>query len=302
MRVSTVGWLLVAVAAVSGAEVASSAPTPVASAGRAETLALARGYPEKIRDVEFRNGDWAVRVEDQWFYWAMGRLLPAEEREHWQEFAAHRFYTHEPGLPPVREVDAETAARLEARISEMRVSPPTRHSGFLDALYRARDRDETLSRIVEHRFLGFKTQVHRDIVPSLERVEAQLRAAEDPDVAAFLEEIRMVGAFSWRLIAGTGTRSYHSYGVALDFIPQYYGRKHAYWRWAMEAGVERWWAVPNERRWMPPAAVVRAFEDNGFVWGGKWLFFDTIHFEYRPEIRMLARLDGHNRRRLMHLE
>jgi hypothetical protein len=25
------------------------------------------------------------------------------------------------------------------------------------------------------------------------------------------------------------------------------------------------------------------------VWGGKWLFFDTMHFEYRPEIFNLAR-------------
>ncbi len=34
---------------------------------------------------------------------------------------------------------------------------------------------------------------------------------------------------------------------------------------------------------------VAAFEDNGFVWGGKWPFFDTMHFEYRPEVLLLAR-------------
>jgi hypothetical protein len=33
---------------------------------------------------------------------------------------------------------------------------------------------------------------------------------------------------------------------------------------------------------------VRAFESHGFVWGGKWLFFDTIHFEYRPELLLLS--------------
>jgi hypothetical protein len=38
---------------------------------------------------------------------------------------------------------------------------------------------------------------------------------------------------------------------------------------------------------MPPAALVRAFERQGFVWGGKWLFFDTMHFEYRPEILLM---------------
>jgi hypothetical protein len=26
------------------------------------------------------------------------------------------------------------------------------------------------------------------------------------------------------------------------------------------------------------------FEKHGFVCGGKWYHFDTMHFEYRPEI------------------
>ena len=48
-----------------------------------------------------------------------------------------------------------------------------------------------------------------------------------------------------------------------------------------------WYAIPYARRWMVPETVVRAFEVQGFVWGGKWLFFDTMHFEYRPEILLL---------------
>jgi peptidoglycan L-alanyl-D-glutamate endopeptidase CwlK len=30
--------------------------------------------------------------------------------------------------------------------------------------------------------------------------------------------------------------------------------------------------------------IVRIFEKHGFVWGGKWYHYDTMHFEYRPEI------------------
>jgi len=33
---------------------------------------------------------------------------------------------------------------------------------------------------------------------------------------------------------------------------------------------------------------VSAFEHQGFVWGGKWLFFDNMHFEYRPEILIFS--------------
>jgi hypothetical protein len=28
---------------------------------------------------------------------------------------------------------------------------------------------------------------------------------------------------------------------------------------------------------------VEIFERHGFIWGGKWGHFDTMHFEYRPE-------------------
>jgi len=42
---------------------------------------------------------------------------------------------------------------------------------------------------------------------------------------------------------------------------------------------------------MVPVAVVRVFEAHGFVWGGKWRFFDTIHFEYRPELLLFSRPD-----------
>ncbi|MDD9945395.1 MAG: M15 family metallopeptidase [Myxococcales bacterium] len=38
-----------------------------------------------------------------------------------------------------------------------------------------------------------------------------------------------------------------------------------------------------------PADVVQAFERHGFIWGGRWYHYDTMHFEYRPEL--LARAD-----------
>jgi len=26
------------------------------------------------------------------------------------------------------------------------------------------------------------------------------------------------------------------------------------------------------------------FERHGFIWGGRWWHYDTMHFEYRPEL------------------
>ena len=31
-------------------------------------------------------------------------------------------------------------------------------------------------------------------------------------------------------------------------------------------------------------AIARIFETHGFIWGGAWYHYDTMHFEYRPEL------------------
>jgi D-alanyl-D-alanine carboxypeptidase len=33
-----------------------------------------------------------------------------------------------------------------------------------------------------------------------------------------------------------------------------------------------------------PWEIVRIFEAHGFIGGGKWYYYDTMHFEYRPEL------------------
>jgi D-alanyl-D-alanine carboxypeptidase len=33
-----------------------------------------------------------------------------------------------------------------------------------------------------------------------------------------------------------------------------------------------------------PREIVRTFEAHGFIRGGKWYHYDTMHFEYQPEL------------------
>ena len=83
------------------------------------------------------------------------------------------------------------------------------------------------------------------------------------------------GTYNCRTIAGTKSLSAHGLGIAIDVA-----LKHAhYWRWEkQDAGGARTYrnAIPFE--------IVRVFEKHGFIWGGKWHHFDTMHFEYRPEL------------------
>ncbi|MFB2551112.1 M15 family metallopeptidase [Ensifer soli] len=103
----------------------------------------------------------------------------------------------------------------------------------------------------------------------------------DADLKAFLSP--SAGVFNWRRVAGQRNLSVHSFGAAIDL-----NTAHAdYWVWA--GG--RPGRVPEYRNRFP-MAIVEAFERHGFIWGGRWYHFDTMHFEYRPELLAIARLGG----------
>lgn len=91
-----------------------------------------------------------------------------------------------------------------------------------------------------------------------------------------------VGGFSWRLIAGEDRLSPHSFGIAVDLNPA----KGPYWRWT--GPQKRSYQGPAVRA-QYPAEIVAAFEQQGFIWGGKWYEYDLMHFEYRPELLCKSR-------------
>jgi D-alanyl-D-alanine carboxypeptidase-like protein len=83
------------------------------------------------------------------------------------------------------------------------------------------------------------------------------------------------GTYNCRVIAGTNRVSAHGQGIAIDVA-----LKHSdYWRNAAP-GKDGAYAYKNAI----PMDIVRIFEKHGFIWGGKWHHYDTMHFEYRPEL------------------
>lgn len=81
------------------------------------------------------------------------------------------------------------------------------------------------------------------------------------------------GAYFWRNIAGTSRPSMHSFGIALDVGID----SSSYWQWDRDRGKQ---VYENSM----PRSIVEIFEKHGFIWGGKWHHYDTMHFEYRPEL------------------
>jgi hypothetical protein len=83
----------------------------------------------------------------------------------------------------------------------------------------------------------------------------------------------LAGTYNCRKIAGTNLKSMHAYGAAVDINIRYTN----YWRWAKGEQEPVW-------RNQIPIKIVRIFEKHGFIWGGYWYHYDTMHFEYRPEL------------------
>jgi hypothetical protein len=250
--------------------------------------ALALAFPRRVDRTDFRDGDWALHVSGTWFYWAGGRLLPESARAASERYDPYPFYHYERGVPEIPEYTDAEIRRLERLVEQRDRNPPRRHPGFFNALWRIHDEATAYRRQKTTFFLGMKTLVHRDLLEDLAAVEEEILAAarNDRELAAFVEQLQTIEGYNYRRVDGTASLSNHSYGIAIDLIPAWYGRRQVYWRWALNAGLD-WYAVPMEQRFTFPAAFVEAFERHGFVWGGKWRFFDTIHFEYRPEILML---------------
>lgn len=146
----------------------------------------------------------------------------------------------------------------------------------VDALFRATygaTEAEVRQQLVTVNIAGQRLLVHRKVRVAFERVGARLDAlvAANPALKPFLEHLS--GTFVWRPIAGTTRQSAHSYGVSLDLN----AARSTYWRWQKAKGAARWQnRLPQE--------IVDAFEAEGFIWGGRWFHYDTMHFEYRPEL------------------
>ncbi|MDR0597076.1 MAG: M15 family metallopeptidase, partial [Treponema sp.] len=173
--------------------------------------------------------------------------------------------------------------------SRLYPSPGAARSPFYENLWQARSREEAYSRQQWISFLGRQVHIHGGIAGPLKRAEARIAegAKTDPDIQGWLKNLHSITGWNWRNVAGSENRSFHAYGVAVDLLLKAQPGMETYWQWTAAKGID-WRSVPPENRQNPPAAVIRAFEEQGFIWGGRWSRYDTMHFEYHPELLILG--------------
>lgn len=116
-------------------------------------------------------------------------------------------------------------------------------------------------------------------VTSINGIDKKLKAISDeldkhPEWEDYLKSS---GVFNWRIIKGSTRLSSHSFGTAIDINVAYSN----YWQWDCRCTSED--AILKYKNRIPQG-IVDIFEKYGFIWGGKWYHYDTMHFEYRPEL------------------
>jgi D-alanyl-D-alanine carboxypeptidase len=227
-----------------------------AAAPPAELACLAEHY--RLAPV-FENGAWFAALPD-------GKRLPFDDGK-------KKTFDQRLDSPDIKDIFAiayQTGA-IRPVTDEDDDPGRVRVEAIFAATYGARG---TAAEQVRVHFLGLPVTVHRKITPALARVAARIERARaaDASLAPFLR--RLSGGFANRTIAGTDRTSAHAFGIAIDLDKS----MSDYWRWQR--------GEPSRRRWRNriPQAIVDAFESEGFIWGGRWYHFDTMHFEYRPEL------------------
>lgn len=102
-------------------------------------------------------------------------------------------------------------------------------------------------------------------------------AAELEHYPQLKKDLASSGTFYWRPVRGAKRLSAHSYGIAFDIAVPY----SDYWLWKNKNAGETD-RIEYANRF--PREIVEIFRRHGFIWGGAWYHFDTMHFEFRPEI------------------
>lgn len=149
----------------------------------------------------------------------------------------------------------------------------TRSEQLFKTLY-GKTKEEIGKQLVSVNWFGetVKFSSSNNAAEQLQKVEKEL--AEHPELKKYL---KCSGTFYWRNVRGANRLSAHSYGIAIDIGVD----NSDYWLWKNKNATETQKIKYQNRI---PMEIAEIFEKYGFVWGGRWYHYDTMHFEYRPEL------------------
>ena len=260
-----------------------------------------RAYPDITftRRYDSKENDWIISVtvpsvpgdknspgKTTDFYWANACFLPQEELVNKDNYWSLLYVYQKELEDPENFTEEQKEQIIKFSSDENRKNGAGTPMFFFEAIYDSQTRLSLETHIKKTTLLGKSTNVHERMIEPLKKVEEKIYALakKDGQVQAFIDNLKSTDAYSWRIIAGTNRKSFHSLGIAIDVLPKSQGGKQIFWSWAADKYPDTWMLIPLKNRWMPPAQVISIFEEEGFIWGGKWVIYDNMHFEYHPEL------------------
>ncbi|MBO7607239.1 MAG: M15 family metallopeptidase [Paludibacteraceae bacterium] len=105
--------------------------------------------------------------------------------------------------------------------------------------------------------------------------------------ASFQKYFDNSSTFYWRTVRGSKRLSAHSFGIVIDICTKF----SDYWRWKNPGKGEEDSLKYTNRI---PKEIIQIFEKHGFISGARWYHFDTMHFEFRPDLLQASRHQTNN--------
>lgn len=244
-------------------EVMENEETVEASQMPAQSLALLEAYPDCIKEIKDNfvvmvSGDKLV-YDDGKQKDFMGRLDDSDIEDMFYDVYS---------LP-----DPKPAFQFDPGRS--------RSEALFKAMYGS-SAEEVRKKLVDVEWIGERVKFIsvNGAADSLRAVARELTGY--PELRPYLKSS---GTFYWRPVRGAKRMSAHSYGIAFDIGVD----KSDYWLWKSGSNDEN---KPVEYANRIPREIVEIFQKHGFIWGGAWYHYDTMHFEFRPELLKYAAYAG----------
>lgn len=244
-------------------EVMENEETVEASQMPAQSLALLEAYPDCIKEIKDNfvvmvSGDKLV-YDDGKQKDFMGRLDDSDIEDMFYDVYS---------LP-----DPKPAFQFDPGRS--------RSEALFKAMYGS-SAEEVRKKLVDVEWIGERVKFMsvNGAADSLRAVARELTGY--PELRPYLKSS---GTFYWRPVRGAKRMSAHSYGIAFDIGVD----KSDYWLWKSGSNDEN---KPVEYANRIPREIVEIFQKHGFIWGGAWYHYDTMHFEFRPELLKYAACAG----------
>jgi hypothetical protein len=229
----------------------------------ADLLSLVEAYPETLEKID---GNWLV--------WRDSTRMPLDDGRASKTFAE---WLDKPDIEDMLRQPYPTGTVASAPAPD---SDPgrARNAAFFEKMYGDCRKGDVKPRLKTIVWLPRKANHPLQVATANGAADRLDAVSKELDLLpAEFDKYLMpaAGTYNCRTIAGTDRVSAHGYGIAIDIAVA----QSDYWRWA--GGTSS--GQVHYRNRIPPE-IVQIFERHGFIWGGRWYHYDTMHFEYRPEL------------------